>query len=224
MRILHECCCGCILLEWESHSPQTHPPSVSYCKHFFPPQASCLLHAFAFMFALSGNLDIFIWDYLACVRYSSLWSPGSCILFLTSSLALLSFYQMSSIVPPYFTLGCFNYAWMRSASQSHVSIFSLNNCAQNEKSLHHTWEALHCSWVTYGLILVLWSRQPLWGRVDLNCPQHSPPLLLSPKLLHPALFSSSSNTPAKTLFPHSYFCDDYGSFATPVFLPGESHG
>lgn len=125
---------------------------------FFPPQSSCLFHAFAFIFALSGNLDIFIWDYLACVRYSSLWSPGSCILFLTSSLALLSFYQMSSIVPPYFTLGCFNYAWMRSASQLHVSIFSLNNCAQNEKSLHRTWEALRCSWVSYGLIPVLWSR------------------------------------------------------------------
>lgn len=105
----------------------------------FPTQSPCLLHSFVFVFALSGNLDIFIWDYLACVRYSSLRSPGSCILFLTSSLSLLSFYQMSSIVPRYFTLGCFNYAWMRSASQSHSSIFSLNNSTQEWKSLHLTW-------------------------------------------------------------------------------------
>lgn len=109
---------------------------------------------FVFVFALSGNLDIFIWDYLACVRYSSLWSPGSCILFLTS-FSLLFFYQMSSIVPWYFTLGCFNYAWMRSAFQSHVSIFSLNNCTQEWKSLHSTWGTLSWSQASFGLTLVL---------------------------------------------------------------------
>lgn len=123
--------------------------------NIFPPQSSCLFHAFVFIFALSGNLDIFIWDYLAYVRYSSLWSPGSCILFWTSSLSLLSFYQMSSIVPRYFTLGCFNYAWMRSASQLHVSIFSLNNCTQEWKSLHWTWEALSWLRVSFRLTLVL---------------------------------------------------------------------
>lgn len=109
---------------------------------YFPTQSSCFFHAFYFIFALSGNLDIFIWEYLVHIRYASFRSPGSCILFLTSSLSLLSFYQMSSIVPCYFTLGCFNYAWMRSASQSQGSIFSLNNYTQEEKSLHWTYETL----------------------------------------------------------------------------------
>lgn len=121
----------------------------------FSTQSSHLSHAFVFIFALSGNLNIFIWDYLAYVRYSSLWSPGSCILFLTSSLSLLSFYQMSSIVPHYFTLGYFNYAWMRSASQLHASIFSLNNCTEEWKSLCWTWEALSWTRVSFGCALVL---------------------------------------------------------------------
>lgn len=125
---------------------------------FFSTQSSHLSHAFVFIFALSGNLNIFIWDYLAYDRYSSLWSPGSCILFLTSSLSLLSFYQMSSIVPHYFTLGCFNYAWMRSASQLHASIFSLNNCTEEWKSLCWTWEAL--SWTLFHLD-TLWSSLPV---------------------------------------------------------------
>lgn len=125
----------------------THPLNVSYSKHFPPTQSSCLFHAFVFIFALSGNL--------AYVRYSSLRSPGSCILFWTSSLSLLPFYQMSSIVPRYFTLGCFNYAWMRSASQLRVSIFSLNNCSQEWKSLHWTWEVLRWLRVSLGLTLVL---------------------------------------------------------------------
>lgn len=101
-----------VLLVWESLSRDTF---FGCLVSFLSPQC-CLLPVFVFVFALSHNVDIFIWDYLAHARYSSPWSPGSCILFLSCPFSFLSFYQMAAIVPRYFTLGCFNYAWMSSAS------------------------------------------------------------------------------------------------------------
>lgn len=101
-----------VLLGWESLASDT---LFGCLVPLLSPQCG-VLPAFVFVFALSHNVDIFIWDYLARARYSSPWSPGSCILFLSCSLSFHSFYQMAAIVPRYFTLGCLNYAWMISAS------------------------------------------------------------------------------------------------------------